>query len=64
VFKKLRSAKTKEEWLFYIPTLFAVDLSDGTSSRDLVMRCKIDGKWRYRRATPEEEADYVSSDAW
>jgi hypothetical protein len=64
VFRKLRSAKTKEEWLFYLPTLWAVDLSDGTSTRDLVMRSKMDGKWHYRRATPEEEADYVSRDAW
>jgi hypothetical protein len=57
VFRKLRNAKTKEGW-------FAVELSDGTSTRDLVMRCKIDGKWHYRRATPEEEADYVSREAW
>jgi hypothetical protein len=64
VFSKLQSAKAKEEWSFYLPTLWAVDLSDGTSTRDLVMRCKMNGKWHYRRATPEEEADYVSRDAW
>jgi len=64
VFMKLQSAKTKEEWLFYLPALCAVGLSDGTSTRGLVMRCKMDGKWHYRRATPDEEADYVSRDAW
>jgi hypothetical protein len=64
VFRKLRSAETKEEWLFYLPTICAVELSDGTSTRDLVLRCKIDGKWHYRRATPEEEADYVSREIW
>jgi hypothetical protein len=64
VFRKLRNANKKEEWLFYLPIIFAVALSDGTSTRDLVMRCKMDGKWHYRRATPEEEADYVSREAW
>jgi hypothetical protein len=64
VFRKLPNAKTKEQWLFYLPIVCAVELPDGTSTRDLVMRCKIDGKWRYRRATPEEEAVYVSRDAW
>jgi len=64
VFRKLRSATTTEEWSFYLPILRAVDLSDGTSTCGPVMRCKLDGKWHYRRATPEEEADYVSRDAW
>ena len=64
MFNKLRNAKTTEEWLFYLPILRAIDLSDGTSTSGLVMRRKIDGKWRYRRATPDEEADYVSRDAW
>ena len=64
MFKILRNANTKEEWLFYLPIIRAVELSDGTSTRDFVMRCKIDGKWHYRRATPEEEADYVSREAW
>jgi hypothetical protein len=64
VFGKPRTTETQEQWLFYLPTICAVELSDGTFTRDLVMRCKIDGKWRYRRATPEEEADYVSREAW
>jgi hypothetical protein len=64
VFTKLRSAKSKEEWLFYLPIFCAVTLPDGTSTHGLVMRCKIDGKWFYRRATAEEEADYESREAW
>jgi hypothetical protein len=64
MFKKPRNADTKQEWSFHLPIIRAVQLSDGTSTRDLVMRCKMDGKWHYRRATPEEEADYVSLEAW
>jgi hypothetical protein len=64
VFRKLRSAKTKEVWLFHLPIIRAVELSDGTSTRGLVLRRKIDGRWHYRRATPEEEANYVSCEIW
>ena len=64
VFAKLLNAKSKTEWEFYLPIFFAVDLPDGTSTRHLVMRCKCNGKWCYRRATAEEEADYVSREAW
>ena len=42
----------------------ALTLPDGTSTHGLVMRRKIDGKWCHRRATAEEEADYVSCEAW
>ena len=52
------------EWQYYLPLFRAVELPDESSTRDLVMRCKIDGKWRYRRTTPEEEADCVSREAW
>lgn len=52
------------EWQYYLPIFRAVELPDGSSTRDLVMRRKIDGKWHYRRATAEEEADYVSREAW
>jgi hypothetical protein len=64
MFRKPRNAEAKEAWLFYLPIFRAVKLSDGNFTRDLVLRCKIDGKWHYRRATPEEEADYVSCEAW
>ncbi len=53
-----------EQWLFHMPFLFAVTLPDGSKTRRLVMRRKIDGKWDCRLATPEEEAEYMSRDAW
>ena len=42
----------------------AAPLPDGTRTWHLVMRCKIEGKWVYRKATAEEEADCLSLEAW
>lgn len=64
MFRKLLNRKSNDEWRFYLPLLCTVDLPDGSSTYHLVMRCKVDGKWHYRRATAEEEADYASREAW
>ena len=64
MFRKLLNGKSTEEWQFYLPLLCTVNLPDGISTYNLVMRCKIDGQWHYRRATAEEEADYASREAW
>lgn len=64
MFRKLLNGKSTEEWQFYLPLLCTVDLPDGTSTDHLVMRRKIEGKWHYRRATAEEQADYASREAW
>ena len=64
VFRKFRNPNSKEEWRFHLPMFGAVPIPDGTSTRDLVTRCKIEDKWVYRRATAEEEADYISREAW
>lgn len=42
----------------------SVTLPDGTSSGRLVMRRMVEGRWEYRAPTKEEEAEYVSSEAW
>ncbi len=57
-------ATADEEWLPHMPFLFAVTLPDGSRTRRPVMRRKVAGQWRYRLATREEEADFVSREAW
>jgi hypothetical protein len=39
-------------------------LITGERERGLLMRRKLDGAWEFRRPTPREEEDFVSSDAW
>lgn len=57
-------ATADEQWLFHMPVLFAVTLPDGSRTRRPVMRRKVEGQWRYRLATHEEEADFMSREAW
>jgi hypothetical protein len=39
-------------------------LTNGDKASGLLMRRKRNGKWEYRRPTPVEESEYVSSEAW
>ncbi len=57
-------AANEELWQFHVPLLFAVTLPDGSRTRRPVMRRKLGGQWHYRLATPEEEAEWISRDAW
>ena len=64
VFRTLRNAKPKEEWLFHLPIFRAVELPHCTSEYDLVMKRRIDGRWHYRRASAEGGADFGPREAW
>jgi uncharacterized protein (DUF427 family) len=55
--------KTDLAWEFYFP-LFATSLPHDLRERRLVMRRRVNGMWQYRSPTPEEEEEYVASDAW
>lgn len=52
-------------WEPYMP-LLPVTLISGEKSgkRPVMRRKKPDGSWEYRACTPEEEAEWVSQDAW
>jgi hypothetical protein len=54
---------TKASWEFYLAILL-VSLPDGSKTRGLLMRRKSGSKWNYRRPTLEEEAEFMSLDAW
>ncbi len=52
----------------WVPTIEILDrvlvTGETVKGTALLMVCKENGKKIFRRPTPEEEADYVSSDAW
>ena len=52
-------------WEWCLP-FFRKRLMDGTWSKPpaLLMRRRTASGWEYRLPTPEEESDYVDSDAW
>ena len=45
-------------------TFFRKKLIDGQLARGPLMRRKVDGRWEYRKMTPEEEAEYMNIEAW
>lgn len=45
--------------------LFSVTLIDRTREGGILMRRRTsDGTWQYRKMTPEEEADFISREAF
>jgi hypothetical protein len=54
---------TQPKWEFHWAIL-SVSLADGSKKHGLVMRRKFSDTWQYRKATPDEEVEYDSQEAW
>jgi len=62
VILKIRADET--QWQLFHSFLSTVTLEDGSTSSDVVMRRKVNGKWVYRLPTQEEFEDYDEGRAW
>ncbi|MGZ3409636.1 MAG: hypothetical protein ACXWJW_02760 [Xanthobacteraceae bacterium] len=52
------------EWRKCEALFFSKLLIDGTSATGPLMRRKVDGKWQYRKLTPDEESERLADVAW
>ena len=52
------------DWRRCEPLFFSKRLIDGTWATGPLMRRKVEGKWQYRKLTPDEEAERLAEVSW